>query len=272
MSQRLQSDPQSSTDTRGLSLNFVGIDEFEMPLMIEGWDKSLGQQSVHAAISLGVSVKAEQRGIHMSRLVEWLHRWEHGFSLETLPSLAEAIAESQGADTSELILGFTWFVERSAPASEKRSWQSIRTHYMATIDRATGSGSIGYRIAVPVTTLCPCSREISDYGAHSQRGWINGEFEWQLEDGATPDLLLPGESLAILETCGSAPIYPLLKRLDERQVTMQAYENPAFVEDVARQCALRLGAEPRVDAFRIEVRNEESIHTHNAVARVEGNR
>lgn len=115
---------------------------------------------------------------------------------------------------------------------------------------------------IPVTTLCPCSRAISDYGAHSQRGWITVAIEWPSGVPIVP----PGEVYEKLQQAGSAPIYPLLKRTDERHVTMLAYEQPAFVEDTARRAALSLREDSRIPGFRIEVRNEESIHTHDAIA------
>ena len=119
---------------------------------------------------------------------------------------------------------------------------------------------------VPVTTLCPCSRDISDYGAHSQRGWIEATLGWHGTAAAVP----PETIVTNLGECGSAPIYPVLKRSDERALTMQAYDNPAFVEDLARNAVLALRDLECVEDFSLEIRNEESIHTHDAVARIVG--
>ncbi|MEM7010395.1 MAG: GTP cyclohydrolase, FolE2/MptA family [Verrucomicrobiota bacterium] len=269
MNERLENDPQSGAETRGVALGFVGIDRFELPFQIAGWDQSGGEQTVHAKVSLGVSTAAEKRGIHMSRLVEGLSSCRTSFSLETLPAFLDDVAENQNAERAEIEIDFAWFVERAAPVTGKRSQQAIRTTYFANWLRSSQSGSVGYKIHVPVTTLCPCSKEISDYGAHSQRGWIVASLKWPAQLQKTEDFLFPAEARAILETCGSAPIYPLLKRVDERHVTMQAYETPGFVEDLARQSALKLSGESRVQSFRIDIRNEESIHTHDAVARFE---
>ena len=121
---------------------------------------------------------------------------------------------------------------------------------------------MGYTLKIPVTTLCPCSREISDYGAHSQRGWVKVKIEWDSVDA----WVSPQEIYEKLQYAGSAPIYPLLKRADERHVTMLAYKQPAFVEDTIRKAAMILKAESLIKRFELNVCNEESIHTHDAVA------
>ena len=117
-------------------------------------------------------------------------------------------------------------------------------------------------VRTPITTLCPCSLAISDYGAHSQRGWVKVRIEWS----DTDEIVSPQEVYEKLQKAGSAPIYPLLKRADERHVTMLAYEQPAFVEDTARRAALILQKDPRISNFDLDIRNEESIHTHDAIA------
>ena len=268
---QLSNDPQSSKDTRGIALDYVGIENFELPVCIEDWSSADGGQALNASISVGVSVKAEQRGIHMSRLVEELGGYADGISLAKLPKIVSEVANRQAAYRSEIEINFRGFVERAAPATGKISWLPIPTCYVATINESDHRGTVGYRIEVPVTSLCPCSREISDYGAHNQRSWIIAEFRWETEGLSAPEILAPLEAIALLETCASAPIYPLLKRPDERHVTMQAFENPAFVEDIARASAKALRQEARVSSFTLRVRNEESIHTHNAIARFEHN-
>ena len=164
-----------------------------------------------------------------------------------------------------MICAFTWFVSRPAPRTNQAAWQGVETVWKAT--QNTDGVASGYTLRVPVTTLCPCSRDISDYGAHSQRGWITVEIEWRNNTHIVP----PVEVFDKLQHAGSAAIYPLLKRPDERFVTMQAYDQPAFVEDTARNAALLLQEDLRISDFRIEVRNEESIHTHGAIAVVTSN-
>src|SRR6185369_6185953 len=127
-------------------------------------------------------------------------------------------------------------------------------------------------VRVPVTSLCPCSKEISDYGAHNQRGYITIEVRTVRDPEGRPALIWIEELIAIAEASASAPVYPLLKRADERFVTMQAYDNPVFVEDMVRNVAVQLRTDPRVAWFRVQAVNHESIHNHGAFARIEWRR
>ena len=257
-------DPQSGGDTRGVALDQVGISRFRYPVTIAGWETDVSRQrEVEGLFDLTVSLAARNRGIHMSRLIESLHRWREPLGLASLQSFLKDLRQQQGAANAAMSCRFTWFVSRPAPLTGHPAWQGIDTTWHAT-QHAHG-GSSGYTLRVPVTTLCPCSRAISDYGAHSQRGWITVKIEWQHNARTVP----PGEVFEKLQHAGSAAIYPLLKRPDERHVTMMAYEQPAFVEDTARRAALILREDSRISGFRIEVRNEESIHTHDAIAVVD---
>ena len=257
----MQADPQSSEDTRGIPLEKVGISRVRYPINISGWETNgTRQREVEALFDLTVSLASGNRGIHMSRLIEALHRWKKPLCTTSLQDFLEDIRQQQGAECAEMSCAFTWFVDRPAPQTDHPAWQGIETIWHAT--RNAQGGRSGYTLRIPVTTLCPCSRAISDYGAHSQRGWITVKIEWQIGDAMVP----PEEIFEKLQYAGSAPIYPLLKRPDERHVTMQAYEQPAFVEDTARKAALLLREDSRISFYRIEVRNEESIHTHDAIA------
>lgn len=252
-------DPQSTKDARAIVLPCVGIDSLEVPLRIGGWALSTEVCELPCRIRCAVSLVAEKRGIHMSRMVELLAGWREVVTPGSMPRLLEAVAESQSSRAAELHIAFTWFQQRRSPVSGKTAPQAILTAYHGHL----ADGTYGYRLRVPVTTLCPCSRDISDYGGHSQRGWIDANLDWPLERPA----LIPESVVQALSECGSAPIYPLLKRSDERSVTMQAFENPAFVEDVARKAVLALRGLDGIARFSLEARNEESIHTHDAVAR-----
>jgi GTP cyclohydrolase I len=259
-----QADPQSENDPRGIHLDTVGIDRVQHPVRIAGWEEDASvEQSTQATFALSVSLAAEKRGIHMSRLMEALHAWDQTLAPSTLEAFLTHLRQQQGAASAEMTCAFVWFTRQTTPQSQRPTLQGIETTWHASQTDHAGT-TIGYTLRIPVTTLCPCSREISDYGAHSQRSWITLRTEWQSQATSVP----PGLLYARLSQCGSAPIYSLLKRPDERHVTMQAYENPAFVEDVARRAALALRAEPRIRCFRIDVRNEESIHTHDAIATV----
>lgn len=257
----VQADPQSSRDTRGISLDQVGISRVRYPVMINGWETDARQQrEVEGLFDLTVSLAASNRGIHMSRLIESLHCWGEPLGPASLQDFLQVLRQQQGAADAKMRCDFTWFVHRAAPLTKNPAWQGVETTWRAV--QNDNGGSSGYTLRIPVTTLCPCSRAISDYGAHSQRGWITVEVDWEGSDHIVP----PAEVFDKLQNAGSAPIYPLLKRPDERHVTMTAYEQPAFVEDTARRAALLLQEDSRIPSFRIEVRNEESIHTHDAVA------
>ena len=259
-----RADPQAEIDERGIALESVGIDGVIYPALIAGWEKDASiEQRAQATFALSVSLTAERRGIHMSRLIETLHSWQKPLSPANLQTFLSALRLKQQAESAEMSCHFTWFINRSAPQTELPAWQGIETTWHAS-QSANGDTLTGYTLRIPVTTLCPCSREISDYGAHSQRSWISAKIEWPDAAQVVP----PAEIFDKLQHAGSAPIYPLLKRADERHVTMTAYENPAFVEDTARRVALALRSDPRIHSFQIHIRNEESIHTHDAVARV----
>ena len=257
-----QADPQSSEDTRGISLQQVGISKVRYPILIAGWGSVPNQQKeVEGLFDLTVSLAAQNRGIHMSRLIESLHRWEKPLGPASFQDFLQELRQQQGAATATMNCQFTWFINQPAPQTNLPAWQGIPTTWHAT--QSDDGGSNGYTLQIPVTTLCPCSKEISDYGAHSQRSWITVKIEWpETEKG----FVSPEEIVQKLQHAGSAPIYPLLKRPDERHVTMTAYEQPAFVEDTCRQAAVLLQEDSRITNFKLEVRNEESIHTHDAVA------
>jgi len=254
-------DPQSEKDLRGLALDSVGINNVKYPIIISGWDRNV-TRCVEGDFSLQVSLSAEKRGIHMSRLLERLHNWDSPLSLESIPQFLNEIRQDQGAETAAFDCKFNWFVDRPAPETKKPALQAVETIWHGYQD--SHSCRIGYNLKIPVTTLCPCSKEISDYGAHSQRGWVKVKLKWIEGE----EITAPQEIFNKLQYAGSAPLYPLLKRSDERHVTMLAYDQPAFVEDTTRKAAEILQNQPNIHGFQLEICNEESIHTHNAVATI----
>jgi GTP cyclohydrolase I len=254
-------DPQAEHDTRGIALDHVGISGVRYPILISGWETAPDRsERKDALFTLKVSLAAEDRGIHMSRLLETLHNWQHALSPNSIPSFLTELRQQQNAESASFTCTFTWFVSRPAPQTELPAWQGIETIWHGNQDEE--ATTVGYTLHIPVTTLCPCSRAISDYGAHSQRGWVRVKIEWP----SSSEIVSPQEIYEKLQKAGSAPIYPLLKRADERHVTMLAYEQPAFVEDTARRAALLLREDPRIPSFHLDIRNEESIHTHDAIA------
>jgi len=230
-----KADPQAEADARGIGIDHVGISNVLYPVLIAGWEKSNRQHTKETNLSLKVSLAPDVRGIHMSRLLEGVHHWNEPLSLTSMAKFLTMIREQQQAHSATVDCRFTWFVERPTPKTDLPAW---------------------------VTTLCPCSREISDYGAHSQRGWVKVRLDWNSDEA----MVLPQEVFEMLQHAGSAPIYPLLKRADERHVTMLAYQQPAFVEDTLRAAALKLREDFRIKRFELNICNEESIHTHDAIA------
>ena len=254
-------DPQAETDPRGIALDHVGISGVRYPILISGWESEADRGEVKDALfTLKVSLVAESPGIPMSRFLETLHHWGRPLSPTSIPDFLNELRQEQSAQSASLTCAFTWFVNRPAPQTGRPAWQGIETIWHGHQD--DGNTTIGYTLHIPVTTLCPCSLAISDYGAHSQRGWVRLKVEWP----SIAEIVAPQEIYEKLQRVGSAPIYPLLKRADERHVTMLAYEQPAFVEDTARRAVLLLREDPRIPGFQLDIRNEESIHTHDAIA------
>jgi GTP cyclohydrolase FolE2 len=254
-------DVQAEAPAIPLVLDEAGISDLRYPLTVELADGS--RHTTVATVSLAASVDADSRGVHMSRFVEILHEWREDIAVARLPSLLSDLAERTAAEEVLAQFAFPLFLERSGPASGGNAFVA----YDCIIEARGGPGpAMRLTVRVPVTSLCPCSREISDYGAHNQRGTVEIVVDTALQDSLEPlDLR---DLIAAAETSGSAPIYTLLKRSDERALTMQAYENPAFVEDITRTVAAALMGDHRIRRGRVSVVNEESIHSHNAYASV----
>jgi GTP cyclohydrolase FolE2 len=260
-------DVQTAHDPRGVALDEVGVGGVALPLTILAPDGR--QEATVAEADLSVALPAEVRGTHMSRFVEEaaaLGPVTPGAVLQ----LARALRERLEAPRSHVQLRFPLFVERAAPVSGLSAPHRYEAWLCANATEAQSEDSVIVGVRAAVTSLCPCSREISDYGAHSQRGYVEVEVEapgWDRGDG-----IWPQELFSYADGAGSAPIHPLLKRRDERAVTMLAYDQPAFVEDIAREVVLAVRADKRCAAWTVAVVNQESIHDHQAVARVRGRR
>jgi GTP cyclohydrolase I len=252
-------DVQAQQDDREICIDRVGIRGLRYPIQI----KTLGgSQTSIACWELTVELQSDRRGTHMSRFVDTLERWSSELMTgpHVLAMLAE-IRERLSAPLASAGCDLTLFVQRSAPVTGRSAHHAIDCRFEATVsDREE---ELRLVVHVPVTTLCPCSKEISEYGAHNQRGYV------EIRATIDPESDIAFESLiAVAEASGSAPIYPLLKRVDERHVTMQAYDEPTFVEDVVRRATLALAEDQRIRCFTVHAENQESIHAHAAVATV----
>lgn len=244
-------DVQNEPDERGLPLDAVGVAGVRLPVV------AFGRPTV-ASADLTVSLAADRRGTHMSRLVELLHQHRESLSLEGLATLLRAGRERLDAERVEARFSLPFFVSRSAPVSGASGLLDLDVTLEGQLDGDALERWL--EVTVPVQSLCPCSKAVSDYGAHNQRGRVILRIA-PIGEAITIDALA-----ALAEAQGSAPVYPIIKRADERHVTMQAYDNPVFVEDMARAVAAELDAHPGVGAFRVRVINDESIHNHQAVA------
>jgi len=261
LAERTLPDVQAGGDERGVALDDVGICGLRYPVTVECSDGSRQQTICEAQLT--VSLGAQTRGTHMSRFIEALHERHGAISPAGVIVMARDLAARLDADEAAIRLAFPMFIPREAPITGQEALLGIDCTLAARAGKDHAELRVGAR--VPVTSLCPCSKEIADYSAHSQRGYVTIEA---LDDrwAAGTLGLWPEELLAVCDQAASAPIYPLLKRSDERHVTMLAYDRPAFVEDLAREVALALRADERVAGFDVEVVNQESIHDHQAFA------
>jgi GTP cyclohydrolase IB len=252
-------DIQGLTDLRGIPIQKVGVNDVHLPFLIK--TKAGSFQSVLARIRLTVDLPQEFKGTHMSRFIEVLSDWrQKPVSNREMDAMLRDIMERLGAQRAHIEINFKYFIEKKAPVSGLPSLLDYDCVFEGNLVRGEHLDFV-LGLSVPFTSLCPCSREISAYGAHNQRGIMKarvkfppGRFVW-IEDLA-----------ALMERQGSSPIYPLLKREDEKYVTEGAYDNPKFVEDVLRDLVLALRGLSGVAWFEIECESFESIHNHSAYA------
>lgn len=250
-------DVQRSRDFRKLAINKVGVKDISYPITV--MDKNNAYQHTVARVNMYVDLPHHFKGTHMSRFIEILNAHRKEMALDKMESTLRKIKEKLGASSAHLEMEFPYFIEKRAPVSGAKSLMEYPCRFIATLAEQF---DFILEIRVPVTSLCPCSKELSRFGAHNQRGVITAqvrykEFVW-IEDLA-----------AAIEECGSSPVYALLKREDEKFVTERAYENPRFVEDMVREAALRLLGMDNVTWFSVSAENFESIHNHSAYASIE---
>jgi len=251
-------DVQGRADTRRIPIDRVGIKEIFHPVRVK--DRSGGEQHTIANFSMYVHLPHNFKGTHMSRFVEILNEHEREISVESFNAMLADMTTRLNSGGGHLEMSFPYFVMKKAPVSGVQSL----LNYQATLAAELKDGRIETRIKVlvPVTSLCPCSKQISDYGAHNQRSHLTisaniREHVW-LE-----------ELIDVAEQEGSCELFGILKRPDEKWVTERAYDNPKFVEDIVRDVATRLNQDERIRSYVIEAENFESIHNHSAYARIE---
>ncbi len=251
-------DVAASADTRGITVQLVGVKEVHLPVRVRR--KGAGFDNVLARIDLGVELPHHFRGTHMSRLVDILFRWsQKPISKPDLREMLKEACERLEAGSARIDVAFKYFVTKRAPISGSESALDYDCTFEGVLAGDDYSFTLG--VVVPVTICCPCSKEISRHGAHNQRAVIRARLRYQ------PEVMVWIEDLvSMLERQGSAEIYPLLKREDEKLVTERAYENPKFVEDVLRDVVGLLRADPRITWFQVSCESLESIHNHSVYA------
>jgi len=253
-------DIQSNPDHRQLPINKVGIKNIRHPVRV--MDRSGGEQHTIANINMYVNLPHNFKGTHMSRFVELLNTQEREISVASFKDILIKMTRTLNAESGHIEMNFPYFVNKTAPISGVQSLLDYDVTLIGEVDK--GKAVMTVKVVVPVTSLCPCSKEISDYGAHNQRSHVTvsartGGFIW-IE-----------ELIDMIEEESSCEIYGLLKRPDEKYVTERAYNNPKFVEDMVRDVAARLNKDPRIIAYTMESENFESIHNHSAYALIEKN-
>ncbi len=251
-------DVQASPDLRQLPVQKVGIKDIRHPIRVK--DRSQGEQHTIAQFNMYVELPHNFKGTHMSRFIEILNNYEPEISVQSFKKMLKEMATRLEADTGHIEMTFPYFINKAAPISGVKSLLDYQVTLEGEVKK--GTHTMTMKVVVPVTSLCPCSKEISRYGAHNQRSHVTvtvrtNAFVW-IED-----------LVELVEKQASSELYGLLKRPDEKYVTERAYDNPKFVEDMVRDVASLLNADDRIDAYVVESENFESIHNHSAYAMIE---
>ena len=251
-------DVQNSVDTRHIPINKVGIKDIRHPVRIR--DRAEGEQHTIANFNMYVNLPHNFKGTHMSRFVEILNNHEREISVKSFKEMMSEMAERLEAESGHIEMSFPYFVNKTAPESGVQSLLDYDVTFIGEIHN--GANELNLKVVVPVTSLCPCSKKISDYGAHNQRSHVTVTAKIK-------DFIWVEEIIELVEKEASCELYGLLKRPDEKHVTERAYDNPKFVEDMVRDVAARLNADDRISAYVVESENFESIHNHSAYALIE---
>ena len=248
-------DVQNIADKRHIAIDKVGIKDIQHPIKVS--DRDEGEQHTIANFNMYVNLPHQFKGTHMSRFVEILNQNEREITVQSFREMLPQMTERLQAESGYVEMAFPYFVNKTAPISKV---ESLMDYQVTFIGEITGDkADVMVRVVVPVTSLCPCSKNISDYGAHNQRSHVTvtvraESFIW-IED-----------IIDLVEKEASCEIFGLLKRPDEKFVTEKAYDNPKFVEDIVRDIAARLNDDERINAYTVESENFESIHNHSAYA------
>ena len=251
-------DTQNKADTRQIPIDKVGIKGIKHPVRV--LDRSGGEQHTVAEFNMYVNLPHNFKGTHMSRFVEILNEYEREISVKSFNDMLEKMAERLESQSGHIEMTFPYFVKKAAPVTGVESLLDYQVCFRGEITNNVARTDVC--VLVPVTSLCPCSKSISEYGAHNQRSHITLSVRIK-------DFVWVEELIEMIEQQASCQLYGLLKRPDEKFVTEQAYDNPKFVEDLVRDIATQLNSDDRIVAYTVESENFESIHNHSAYAYIE---
>ncbi len=253
-------DIQNHTDDRNVDIDQVGVKGIRYPITV--LDKDMGEQQTVAKINMYVNLPRYYKGTHMSRFVEILNEHSRRISVQNFTEILEEMKARLDAESAHIEITFPYFISKLAPVTGSEGLME----YKCTFKGSLNSGKdLILIINVPISTLCPCSKEISDFGAHNQRGEVRLQVRFE-------KFMWIEDLIKLVEQSASSEVFSVLKREDEKYVTERAYENPMFVEDIVREIAVKLNNDPNITWFAVESENFESIHNHNAYARIEKNK
>jgi GTP cyclohydrolase I len=261
MAQRRQSfiaDVQNTADSRQIPIDKVGIKNIRHPVRVK--DRTGGEQHTIATFNMYVNLPHNFKGTHMSRFVEILNLHEREITVESFKEMMTEMTQRLEADSGHIEMNFNYFINKAAPVSGVESLMDYDVSLIGEV--IDGKIRMNVKVVVPVTSLCPCSKKISDFGAHNQRSHVTVNAE-------TQGFVWIEDLIDLIESEASCELYGLLKRPDEKYVTEKAYNNPKFVEDMVRDIATRLNRDNRIKSYVVESENFESIHNHSAYALIE---
>lgn len=253
-------DVQNMPDGREIEIDKVGVKNVKYPIIV--LDRINGHQNTIATIDMYVNLPHHYKGTHMSRFVEILHEYKNMINMKNFPEILKEMKVRLDAEAAHMSVSFPYFIKKEAPVSRTPSYMEYQCGFRGSMDANGVMKEFIVTVSVPINTLCPCSKEISNQGAHNQRGItrvdVNTRRFFWIED-----------LINIVEKSASSDIYSILKREDEKYITEHAFDNPKFVEDVVRDIAEQLSQDTNVLWFAIEAENFESIHNHSAYAYLE---
>jgi GTP cyclohydrolase I len=253
-------DVQNHKDNRDVDIDQVGVKGIRYPITV--LDKDMGSQQTVAEINMYVDLPRYYKGTHMSRFVEILNEHSRSISLQNFSAILEEMKERLRAKSAHMEISFPYFIKKAAPVTGIEGLMEYRCTFKGSLNDRSDRSDLVILIHVPISTLCPCSKEISDFGAHNQRGEVRLQVRFK-------KFIWIEDLIKLVEQSASTDVYSVLKREDEKYVTERAYMNPMFVEDIVREIAVRLNEDANITWFSVESENFESIHNHSAYASIE---